>query len=218
MRINQYSGVRRSYNTTNIIVNHIMNNLREYFITITIILIGILLGIVYINNIPDISFESISQYINSIIDTIKNNNISSSIVTLKTSIINNLSLGLLIWIFGSTIIGIVIVYFIIAFKGFSFGYTISSIISTLGVRKGLIFIGSGMFLQNIIAIPCFIVLGVSSTKLCYTIIRNKSEVNIKSELLQHTIFSFFIFILLIFSSIVEVYISQKLLIYFTKFI
>lgn len=218
MRTSQYSAIQRNYNKSNIIVTHIMNNLREYFITITIILIGILLGIVYINNIPDISFESISQYITSIIDTIKNNNISSTIVTLKTSIINNLSLGLLIWIFGSTIIGIVIVYFIIAFKGFSFGYTISSVISTLGVRKGLIFIGSGMFLQNLIAIPCFIVLGVSATKLCYTIIRNKSEVNIKAELLQHTIFSFFIFILLIFSSIVEVYISQKLLVYFTKFI
>lgn len=218
MRISQYSTTYRSYNKSNIIVSHIMNNLREYFITITIILIGILLGIVYINNISDISFESISKYIISIIDTIKNDNISSSIVALKTSIINNLSLSLLIWIFGSTIIGIVIVYFIIAFKGFSFGYTISSIISTLGIKKGLIFIGSGMFLQNLIAIPCFIVLGVSATKLCYTIIKNKNEVNLKTELMHHTIFSFFIFILLIFSSIVEVYISQKLLIYFIKFI
>lgn len=75
-----------------------------------------------------------------------------------------------------------------------------------------------MFLQNILFIPCIIELAVSGIKLSNIIIRNRTNKNIKLEILRHTFLSFFILIVLIISSLIEVYISKNILIFILKYI
>lgn len=212
------SRTRNNFRKRNFLVSHIQNNLIDYLIVSIIFIIGILIGIVFINNLSNGKFQETTDYINSFVSSLKNKNNIEETQVLQKSISNNLFIGILLWIFGSTIIGLIAVYFIIGFKGFCLGYTISALIVGLGTKNGIIFATTTMLLQNIIAIPCFVAIGVSGTRLYKAIMQDKRITNIKLEIVRHTIFSLFIFVLLIFSSILEAYISKNLLIYFIRYV
>lgn len=202
---------KRKHSVLNIIKEHINNNLKEYCIVSLIFLIGIIIGVGFINNIKLDTQEKIGTYINGFVDCLKTNYQIDYSLLLKNSIINNLIFALAIWFMGCTVIGIPIVYCIIGIKGFTLGYTISSIILTLGIGKGIIFSIISLLLQNIITIPCILALAVSGMKLYKSIIKEKRKENAKIEIARHTIFSIFITIFLIVSSLIEVYISSNLI-------
>ena len=189
----------------NIIISHVQHNLKEYIIIGIIFIIGILLGIVFVNNLNEVQTEEIDLYITSSITALKENKDISELQTLQDSIKNNIIVATLLWLMGSTVIGLLLVYLIVCFKGFCFGYTISALIYVLGTGKGIIFFMSTMFLKNIIAIPCTIALAVSGMRLYKSIMQDRRKENIKLEVLRHTIFSAFILLLLIASSFIEVY-------------
>ena len=89
-----------------------------------------------INNSNEQSKNEINGYINGFIDTIKDEKYEVDKMKLaKLSIIENLKLVLIIWVAGSTIIGIPLIYVITSYKGFCIGYTISAIILSLGLGK-----------------------------------------------------------------------------------
>lgn len=119
-----------------VITKHIKINVKDYLFLSIILIIGVMIGVVIINNSDENSKSEISGYINSFIDTIKNKEFKIDKMELtKISIIDNLKLVLIIWIAGSTIIGIPLIYIITAYKGICMGYTISAIINTLGTWK-----------------------------------------------------------------------------------
>lgn len=204
---------RYSKKYSGIIASHVQNNIREYTIGSIIFLIGILLGIVFVNNFNELQTFEISTYITDSISTIKEAKEINNFSLLKESIGNNIILVILLWLMGSTVIGLLLVHLIVCFKGFCFGYTLSSIVYVLGPSKGILFFILTMFLKNIIAIPCTIALAVSGMRLYKSIMQDRRKENIKLEVVRHTIFSLFILMLLIASSIIEVYISQNLLKY-----
>lgn len=212
------SRIRRNISHSNVVLSHIQDNLKEYCIVSIIFIIGILIGVIFINNLSENQTQEINNYINNFITSLKENANLKENVVLKNALISNVSLGILLWLLGSTIIGIIVVYVIIGFKGFCLGYTISSFLSTLGFKSGIIFSLSTLLLQSIISIPCIIALGVSGAKLYKAIMQDRRVEKIKLEIIRHTIFSFFILILLIFSAILESYISKNLLLYFIRYI
>ena len=103
-----------------------------------------------------------------------------------------------------------IVYIIVSVKGFCMGYTISSIIATLGVTQGLKFILSTMLLQNIIIIPSILILAVSGIKLYKAIMKDRRRENIKIEIIKYTIIALLVGIVNIISAIIETYISTSI--------
>lgn len=130
---------------------------------------------------------------------------------LKTTIIDKIYLTIAIWFFGTTVIGIPIVFGIVAYRGFCLGYTISAIISCMGFTKGFTFIIITLLFQNIIFIPLLIALAVSGFKFYKSIIKDRRKENIKISFTRHTIFSILILIGLSVSSLIEVFISTNLL-------
>ena len=118
------------------LINHIKLNLKDYLTLSIVFIIGVMVGVVIINNSDAESKTQISGYIKSFVDLIKGEGYCVDKAKLmKISIIQNLKIVLFIWIAGSTIIGIPLIYIITAYKGFCLGYTISAIILGLGVRK-----------------------------------------------------------------------------------
>ena len=118
------------------LLNHININLKDYLILSIIFIIGVMIGVVVINNSDEQSKSEINGYINSFVETIKKEEFEIDRTKLiKTSILDNLKIVGIIWLAGSTIIGIPIIYIIMAYKGFCVGYTISAIISSLGLGK-----------------------------------------------------------------------------------
>lgn len=194
-----------------IIKTHIENNLREYAIASIIFIIGILFGVIFINNLNDTQNNEIRNYINTSIENLKESQDINQLLFIKERIKENLTFVILLWLMGSTVIGLLLVYIIVAFKGFCLSYTISAIFHVLNNGKTIAMLVSTMLLKNIIVIPCTIALAVSGMKVYKSIMQDRRKENIKLEILRHTGFSIFILIILILSSLIEVYLSQLIL-------
>ena len=131
----------------NVLLQHFNTNIKDYLILSIIFVIGVMVGVIIINNSDEQSKAEINGYINSFINTVKDENYEVDKMQLtKISILENMKMVLIIWIAGTTIIGIPLIYVITSYKGFCIGYTISAIVSSLGVwKRNYIFISSIIF-------------------------------------------------------------------------
>ena len=199
------------------IKEHVINNKKEYAIVSILFVIGIFLGVFFINNVGQEPKTLITEYLNQFIDTLKSTEDLNLIELLKTSIGQNIILAISLWFFGTTIIGIPIVFGIVAYRGFCLGYTISACISIMGMSKGIIFVLILLLLQNLLVIPAILALSVSGIKLYKSIMKDKTKENVKIEMLRHTVFSLIMLIVLIISSVIEIFISTNILKIFIKY-
>ena len=200
------------------VITHILNNKKEYFIISLIFIIGILLGVFFINNIKDTQVETIKNYISDFVNAIKDGQTINNVDLLKQTLKNNIIIASVIWFFGTTVIGLPIVFGLILYRGFILGYTIASCISIMGLQGGLIFTFSALFLQNIIFIPAIIAIAVSGFKLYKSIVKDMRKDNIKLEILRHTVFSLLMLIALSISAIIEAFVSTNILVNVVKYI
>ena len=194
-----------------VLKNYIINNYKQYMLTLLLFIIGIFAGVMIINNSDDSQIFEISTYIDDFISKFKNIENINNVSLIITSIKNNILLALIIWVAGTTVIGMPIVLIVILFRGVVLGYTISAITYTLGTIKGISFCLISILLQNILFIPAVLTLGVSSIKLYKSIMKDKRKENIKIEIIRHTIISIMMLIILIISSIIENTVSLALL-------
>lgn len=204
-------GNRSKHKIRQRVIQYIEENIRSYLILLIVFFIGIILGIIFINNSNEEQVTQITTYINNFINSMKNNYQISTNTLLIDSIINNVSIAILLWFLGSTVIGVPLIYLVIGYKGYCIGFTISAIIATIGTGKGILFITGAMLLQNIIYIPCILTLATSGIKLYKLIMEDRRRENVKLQILKHTIFSLFILLVLVLSSFVETFISGNLI-------
>ena len=193
-----------------IIKEHIYRNLKQYTIVAIFFLIGTIAGVIFANYTEEQTQVQMGNTITTFIECLKTDYQINFTNLLKEVMLNHLFFVFLLWFMGCTIIGIPIVYALVVFKGFSLGYTISSVIVALGSIKGSLFCILTLLLQNLLIIPSILALAVSCIKLYQAIMKNKKRENIKLEIVRHTIFCFFILICFIVSSFIEVYGSNFL--------
>ena len=91
-------------NITNIIFQHLINNSKEYIVVTLIFIIGIFLGVMFINNAQETRISEITSYLNNFIEKLKNTENLETMKMLKTSIFENIILALTLWFFGTTVI------------------------------------------------------------------------------------------------------------------
>lgn len=205
--------IKRTHDFKNTIRRYIENNFKEFCIVILLFFIGIILSIIFINSAKDNQVEQITNYIGEFVNIIKQTPDSiDSLDVLAMSLKENFILVILLWFMGLTVIGVPIVYAIIVFRGFCLGYSIASMILTFGIFKGSLVSICALLLQNIIIIPLILALAVSCIRLYKSIMKDKRRENIKSEILRHTFFSIFMLIMIGIASLIEVYISNNILI------
>jgi len=196
---------------TKTILEYIFHNLREFLLIFIILLIGIILGVIYVNNLNQEAGTQIQNYINQFISVLQEKTAQIDRgVLLKQNLITNLGLVLLLWFTGSTVIGMPVVLGIILYKGFSLGYSISAVVAALGIQKGSIFALSSILLQNIIFIPCLIFLGVSGMKLYQAILKDHRRENIKFEIYKHSMMSLILAGFFAIGTLIEVYLSTSI--------
>ena len=90
---------RRSNNSRikEVIFSHVESNLREYIIFTVIFLIGIIVGVIFINNVSENQGLEINNYITSFISSLKENKEINDMVLLKDSIKKNIVLAIILW-------------------------------------------------------------------------------------------------------------------------
>ncbi len=106
---------------------------KKYLFLIVITLIGILSGIIFIFFISKADKLLIKDELNSFLLNIKNNNLDYY-SSFFQSFSSNFIYLIIIWLLGISIIGIPIIIFLLFFKGFIFGFGISSMISNFGLK------------------------------------------------------------------------------------
>lgn len=209
---------RKQKENGNVILKHIKNNLKEYVSVIIIFLIGIVLGVILLNNSNDVQKQELNTYVNDFVTQLNSGVSIDKFQLLKNVLINNLIIVIGLWFIGSTVIGIPIVYAIVAYKGFCLSYSMSTILAVLGGSKGICFVLAAILPQNIIYIPCILALAVSGIKLYESIMKDRRIDNIKLEIFRHIFFSLFIGILFIIGSIIETYISSNIIIHISQYL
>lgn len=211
--------MRRKENVyTEIIINNIIKNKRKYILLLLIFIIGIVLGVFFINNSDENQRKEINEYITNFVTTLKENNSIDKKELIKASLRRNIIMGIALWFIGSTVIGLPLIYFFVLYKGLCIGYTMSSAIIALSTGKGILFCISSILLHNIVIIPAILMTAVSGTNLCQAIIKNRTKENIKLEIIKHSIISFIGIIFFMLSSLIEVYISTNFLMMIVKYI
>lgn len=199
------------------IKQYVYDNIKEYALVTILFIIGIFVGVIVVNNLDDVKTQEINTYITDFIEKYKTIEKLDKVSLIGTSIKNNIILTIIIWIAGTTVIGVPIVLAVILFRGVCLGYTISSITYSIGLGKGILFCIVALCLQNILFIPAILSLGVSSLKLYKSIIKDRRRENIKIEIIRHTIFSLLMLAVLILSSFIENTISISILQKIIKF-
>jgi len=201
-------------NKNSVLVEYFMKYKMIYMKIIIVFFIGIIIGVAVINTAKEEKILNLTEYVKELVQNVKNKDSIDYSNSFLVSIVKNIKTIGILWIFGYTIISSIFVYLNIGYQGFKLGYTISTFILILGIKKGIILSLSSLLLQNIIFIPTLFLLSESGIKLCNEIKKNRN--NIKRELWRHFIIFMLCICLIILSSFIEVYFSTKILIFFKE--
>ena len=81
----------------------------------------------------------------------------------------------------------------------------------MGISKGLLFVLINLLLPSLFIIPAVLALAVSGFKLYKSIVKDNRKENIKLEIVRHTVFSLIMLCVMLFASLIEVFISTNIL-------
>lgn len=195
-----------------IIVRYTQSNIKEIILIITIMFIGMIIGVLCINNVSSENENNIKTYLNNMISEMKkidNYKEVNQVNILNNNLKNNILYILIIGILSASVLGIFIVYILLLIKGFSIGYSMSAIMATFGTKKGIIFICSSMILHNIIYIVGILLVSINGINL-YNYILHNERTEIKIKIIRHIVFIIIAILFGIISAIFETYISNTI--------
>lgn len=168
---------------------HVKDNIWLYFISIICIFIGMILGVYYIKYMGQADKNSLYNYLYTFTENITSLNIDSKEVFLR-AMKNTIPLSIIIWFLGLTVVGIPIILIIDIIKGFTLGFTISSLINSLG-GKGIWMSIIGLIPQNMIYLPSIIFISVVAMKFSLSTIKNRLNkqwnTNIVSKIASYSV-------------------------------
>ena len=98
------TNTRKKIDIKSLIISHILNNKKEYIIILLLFIIGLFLGVLFINNVQEEQFNNIQDYINTFVEKLKVIENIDSMNLLKNSLIQNIVLAIVLWFFGTTVI------------------------------------------------------------------------------------------------------------------
>lgn len=94
----------KGFKIKGVLKQHIENNSKEYVIVILLFVIGIFLGVFFVNNIQETPRLEIQNYINNFIEKMKTTGDIDNVTLLRNSVGQNILLAVMICFFGTTVI------------------------------------------------------------------------------------------------------------------
>jgi stage II sporulation protein M len=150
---------------------HIKENIFLYLLVVLSFLIGISAGAFTVKAVDQSQKQDLLYYLKDFFQLFNNNQLKGTSI-LRQSVINNTQLFILSWSMGVLIITAPLVLVIVGFKGFVIGFTVGLLIEEFKLLGALLFL-LGVFPQNLIIIPVFMIGAVVSMSFSFTFIKSK---------------------------------------------
>ena len=189
---------------------HINKNL--FIFLLVIVVVGVLSGAVFSTIIDTNDKELVFNYLNDFFDKVKAKKLS-----FDNSLINvflfTLLYGFFIWILGISVIGFFIVIFLLFLKSFILGFSVGSLIINFKL-KGVLYSFVYIFPHQVINILIFMILSGYALIVSFKIIRcflSKKTLDFRNILNRYIRVLLFSSIILILTSLYEIYLMPKLL-------
>lgn len=202
----------RMYNNE-ALLKHLRDNLGVYFIVILFFALGIATGAFTVKAMSTTEQENLVKYLNGFFQVLRSDSVSAG-KNLAWALRNSLQTVFFLWVLGFTIIGIPFNLLITSFRGFLLGFTVAFLINSMS-WKGLLFIIATILPQNIIYVPCIIVISAMSISFSLKAIKGKGKNMGTSFGETNTVISYSakisaIFIIMFLGYIIEAFISPAL--------
>jgi len=190
----------------------ILPNKKINFFIITILILGIISGSIFLMISNETDKTSVITQIQTFFKNISENSIDNGLALKNSLIINYLFVGI-IWILGLSMIGVIANIFLTYIKGFIIGFSIASIFLTYGYKGILATILYTFPTQiiNIIVISILSIYSLMFAKNLLQIITSKKNTNNRLMLKKYTIILIIFIILSFISSLLEVYVFPNIL-------
>ena len=182
-----------------------------------IAIVGIIAGSIFMIVLSKNDKETVLNSIKDFFDKLINNKFNF-VGTLKNTLISNFLFSFIIWVIGISVVGVLIVIFIIFYKSFTLGFTISSIIYTYSI-KGTFLAFIYVFPHLVINLLILLYLSSYSIKLSIILIKSilkKDNLNFKAFINNYSKVFLISIIFLIVTSLYESFIAPIILRYFAQ--
>lgn len=173
-----------------------INMLKEvgYILLLITFFVGILIGSFSFKNVSDVSFQQYAEELKGTLDDLEENFSGKSFLFQGLKIIG------VFWIVGMSIVGTPVLIALVGYKGFSIGYTISTVLKILGTADGNRYIFQNLFLQNVVIVFIMIFLTNYSIKIFKNFFESKD--NVKVDVIKYTVISTFTALVYLFLCVI----------------
>ena len=188
---------------------------RKLFSSLVItLLLGLLFGGIFLLLLNEESYEIMSSSINTYFSNIRNNNVDY-IDSFIVSLVNNISVCIIIWLLGISIIGSLLVYIIFLFKCFSVFISFFSIINVYGIKGILLSIIYIIpYVINVLILFILSYYAISFSILIYKYFFRGCDYNRKVIVKRYIKVLIICLLLFIVTSIVDVFLIPRILLLF----
>ena len=192
---------------------------RIYLVLLILIAIGIFLGLLSPLFLSIENTEVLKISVTNFFNNVLNNQINYQ-EGLKNSLLTNFIFLIGIWLLGISLVGFPIVLVLLIYKGFIFGFSISSIIKVYGV-KGILGAFTYIFPGTILSLITTVLLCFYSTSFSIKLFKYlflKENLNFKAIMNKYLKIFGISFVLFLIVSLSDVYLAPVLMKAFTFFL
>lgn len=191
------------------LVNYIRANIVGYFFILLVFIGGVVIGALAVKTLPPEQKTELIGYLQIFFQgfTLWSESYGSVDLFLNVAAGHIKTIGL-IWLLGFTVIGMPLVWFIVFTRGFVIGFTVGFLVNEY-IMKGLAFALAAVLPHSIISVPAVIAAGVAATSFSLWIARRRSnpKTSFSYEVIGYSMICLGMLIVLLFSALIEVYIS-----------
>jgi stage II sporulation protein M len=189
---------------------YLSQTLPYYFFVGLLFVLGVIFGALAVNALSPQQKVELLDYLQVFLRGVgqKLGEIDSGVV-LRQSAANNLKTVGLLWLLGATVIGAPLAVVIIFVRGFVIGFSVGFLCSEMGA-KGVALSLLAIFPQNLLAVPVFLAVGVSSLGFAVLVVRRRVgrfRINLAEEFLAYTFTCLVLAALLVGASLIEAYLT-----------
>jgi stage II sporulation protein M len=192
---------------------HFQNNFWLYVVSLMCLCTGIVLGIYTVKYMGDFEKTDLINYFMNFTNSVNSVDINHKYIFFET-LKNNIPILIILWLLGLTVVGIPVILIINVIKGFTVGFTLSFIISGMGIQ-GIWLAALGVLPQNIIYIPCIIFASVLGMELSLNKLKDKVNKHMSpynpSRTISYSVTFIIIILIMFLGFFLEAYVSPNII-------